>query len=136
VVPDVAVINLGTADIMSSNAAAEPLSDGIVKNIGKVVDALRAKNGNVKIVLSTLIPVAGKQDVVNLVNLKISRYVQSNATRPCPVVLADPCKGFDVSRDLTTDGTLPNAGGAKKMARVFADAIHNMLGRRRQRSRS
>jgi lysophospholipase L1-like esterase len=135
-VPDVAVINLGTEDVMSSNAAAEPLSDGIVKNIGKVVDALRAKNGNVKIVLSTLIPVAGKQDVVNLVNLKISRYVQSNATRPCPVALADPCKGFDVSRDVTTDGTLPNAGGAKKMARVFADAIHNMLGRRRQRSRS
>jgi hypothetical protein len=29
---------------------------------------------------------------------------------------------------VTTDGTLPNAGGAKKMARVFADAIHNMLG--------
>ncbi len=126
-VPDVAVINLGTEDIMSSTLAAEPLADGIVKNIGKVVDALRAKNGNVKIVLSTLIPVAGKQDVVNLVNLKISRYVQSNATRPCPVVLADPCKGFDVSSDLTADGTLPNAGGARKMASVFADAIQRIL---------
>jgi len=126
-VPDVAVINLGTEDIMSSNAAAEPLADGIVKNIGKVVDALRAKNGNVKIVLSTLIPVAGKQEVVNLVNLKISRYVQSNSTHPCPVVLADPCKGFDVSRDLATDGTLPNAAGARKMASVFADVIQRIL---------
>lgn len=123
--PDVAVINMGTEEILSSNAAAEPLADGIVKNIGKVVDTLRARNGKMKIVLSTIIPVAGKQEVVNLVNLKISRYVQSNSTRPCPVVLADPCKGFDVSKDVRHDNPLPNAAGARKMARVFADVIHN-----------
>ena len=80
------------------------------------------------IVLSALIPLAGKQDVVNLVNLKIARYVQDNATLPHPVVLADPSKGFDVSRDLAADGAHPNAAGAGKMARVFADAIHNMPG--------
>jgi lysophospholipase L1-like esterase len=124
-VPDVAVIHLGTEDILSRKDDPESLADGIVKNIGKVVDALRAKNGKIKIVLSTIIPVAGKEDVVNLFNLKISRYVQSNSTLPCPVVLADPCKGFDVSGDLAADGTLPNAGGARKMARVFADVIHN-----------
>jgi lysophospholipase L1-like esterase len=127
-VPDVAVIHLGTEDIISSKVAAEPLADGIVKNIGKVVDTLRARNGNMNIVLSAIIPVAGKQDVVNLVNLKISRYVQCNATLLHPVVLADPYKGFDVSRDLAADGAHPNAAGAGKMARVFADAIHNMLG--------
>ena len=127
-VPDVAVIHLGTEDIVSSKVAAEPLADGIVKNIGKVIDTLRAKNGNVNIVLSALIPLAGKQDVVNLVNLKIARYVQDNATLPHPVVLADPSKGFDVSRDLAADGAHPNAAGAGKMARVFADAIHNMPG--------
>ena len=127
-VPDVAVINLGTEDIISGKVAAEPLADEIVKNIGKVVDTLRARNGNMNIVLSAIIPVAGKQDVVNLVNLKISRYVQSKSTLLHPVVLADPCKGFDVSRDLAADGAHPNAAGAGKMASVFADAIHNMLG--------
>jgi len=127
-VPDVAVIKLGTEDILSSNAAAESLADRIVKNIGKVVDALRAKNGNVKIVLSTIIPVEGKESVVSLLNLKISRYVQSNSTLSCPVVLADPYKGFDVSKDLSHANPLPNAAGAGKMARVFADAIHKMLG--------
>ena len=78
--------------------------------------------------LSTITPVPGKEDTVSLLNLKISRYVQTNSTRPCQVVLADPCKGFDVSRDLTTDGTLPNAGGARKMAGVFADVIQRILG--------
>jgi hypothetical protein len=99
------------------------LTDGIVKNIGKVVDALRAKNGNVKIVLSTIIPVKGKESVVTLLNLKISRYVQSNSTLPCPVVIAKQHEGFDVSTDLSHDNPLPNAAGAGKMARVFADAI-------------
>jgi lysophospholipase L1-like esterase len=126
-VPDVAVIHLGTEDILSSKVAAEPLTDGIVKNIGKVVDTLRARNGKMKIVLSTIIPVKGKESVVSLLNLKISRYVQSNATRPCPVVLADPCKGFDVSRDLAADGAHPNASGARKMASVFADVIQRIL---------
>jgi hypothetical protein len=127
-VPDVAVIHLGTEDVLSSNAAAESLTDGILQNVGKLVDALRAKNGNVKIVLSTIIPVKGKESVVSLLNLKISRYVQSNSTRPCPVVIAKQHEGFDVSRDLAADGAHPNAAGAGKMARVFADAIHNMLG--------
>jgi lysophospholipase L1-like esterase len=40
----------------------------------------------------------------------------------------DQYKGFDVSRDLVADGAHPNAAGAEKMARVFADAIHNMPG--------
>lgn len=127
-VPDVAVIHLGTEDIISSDVAAESLTNGIVKNIGKVIDTLRAKNGNVNIVLSTIIPVKGKESVVNLLNLKIARYVQGNATPPHPVVLADPSKGFDVSQDLAADGVHPNAAGAGKMARVFADAIPNTPG--------
>ena len=126
-VPDVAVIHLGTEDILSSKVAAEPLTDGVVQNIGRLINTLRSKNGNVNIVLSTIIPVMGKEDVVNLLNLKISRYVQSNSTLRQPVVLADQRKGFDISRDLTHDGTVPNATGARKMARVFADVIHNML---------
>jgi hypothetical protein len=67
-------------------------------------------------------PMAGKQDVVNLVNRKITRYVQANAALPRPVVLADPCKGFDVSGDLAADGVHPNAAGARKMASAFAGA--------------
>ena len=125
--PDVAVINLGTEDIISGKVAAEPLADEIVKNIGRVVDALRARNGKINIVLSAIIPVAGKQDVVNLVNLKIKRYVQANAALPNPVVLADPYKGFDVSQDLAADGAHPNAAGAGKMASVFADVIQRIL---------
>ena len=126
-VPDVAVIHLGTEDILSSKVTAEPLTDGIVQNLGKLINTLREKNGNMKIVISAITPVPGKEDLVKLLNLKISRYVQSNSTLRHPVVLANQSEGFDVSLDLTTDGTLPNAGGARKMARVFADVIQRIL---------
>ena len=110
------------------------MTDGIVQNIGKLINTLRSKNGKVNIVLSTIFPVMGKEDVVNLLNLKIARYVQSNSTLRQPVVLADQHEGFDVSRDLTHGGTLPNATGARKMARVFAGVIHNLFGNAEHKS--
>ena len=124
-VPDVAVIHLGSEDVVSGKFDADPLTDGIVQNIDKLISTLRARNGNVNIVLSTIIPVPGKDDVVKLLNQKISRYVQSTTTLKHPVVLADQYKGFEASMDLTVGGTLPNAAGAKRMAGVFADAINN-----------
>jgi hypothetical protein len=39
--PDVAVIHLGAEDILASTAAAEPLADGIAKNIHRVIGSLR-----------------------------------------------------------------------------------------------
>jgi lysophospholipase L1-like esterase len=126
-VPDVAVIHLGTEDILSSKVTAEALTDGIVQNLGKLINTLREKNGNLKIVISAITPVPGKEDVVKLLNLTLSRYVQSHSTLLHPVLLANQSEGFDVSLDLTTDGTLPNAGGARKMARVFADVIQKIL---------
>ena len=127
-VPDVAVIHLGTEDVVSSKAAAGPLTDGIVRNINQVIEALRSRNGNVKIVLSKAIPAKGREDVIKLLNVKISQYAQSRSTPRQPVVLADPNKGFDVSQDLTNDGILPNAIGARKMAGAFAGAINRLLG--------
>jgi len=96
-------------------------------NVSKVVKALRLKNGNVKIVLAKIIPVKGKPNKVKLLNLKISRYAKAYSTVRSPVIVADLHTGFDVSKDLADDRILPNAAGAKKMARVFAGVINKML---------
>ena len=126
-VPNLAVIQMGTEDIVSGSGAVESLTDEIVDNIDKVVTALRAKNRDVKIVLAKLTPVRGKADTVNLLNLKISRYVKAHSTVQSPVVAADQHTGFNVSEDLSDGGILPNAAGAKKMAGVFAGVINDML---------
>jgi len=125
--PDLAVIQMGTEDIVSGSGAVESLTDQIIVNIGEVVTALRAKNRNVKIVLAKIIPVRGKADEVKLLNLKISRYVKAHFTVQSPVVVAELPTGFNVSQDLSDGGVLPNATGAKKMARVFAGVINDML---------
>ncbi|MHC4252738.1 MAG: GDSL-type esterase/lipase family protein, partial [Planctomycetota bacterium] len=73
-VPDVAVIHMGTEDIASRSGAAESLMAEVVRNIGKVVKALRSRNATVRIVLANIIPVRGKAHEVNLLNHRISRF--------------------------------------------------------------
>lgn len=125
--PDVAVIHMGTEDIVSGFGSAGALTDEIIGNISKVIKSLRSKNKNVKIVLAEIIPTQGKTEEVKLLNLKISQYAKVHSTFRSPVVLADQHTGFIPSEDLADDGILPNASGAKKMASVFADVINNML---------
>ena len=126
-VPDVAVIYMGTEDIVSGSSTAESLTDEIIDNISKVIKALRSKNRTVKIVLAKIIPARGKANEVNLLNLKISRYIKAHSTARSPVVAADQHTGFNVSQDLADGGILPNTTGAKKMARVFAGVVNNMV---------
>lgn len=125
--PDVAVIHVGTEDICSRTDAAEPLTDEIVRNIDRLINALRQKNKNVRIVLSKVIPIVAREETVKLLNLKIARYAENHSTARQPLVLADPHEGFDVSRDLSHDGTLPSASGAEKMASVFSVALNRLL---------
>ncbi len=126
-VPDVAVIHMGTEDIVSGSGNAETLTDRTIGNIGKVIEALRLRNASVKIALARIIPARGKVAEVNLLNLKISRYAAAHSTARSPIVIADQHPGFSASSDLADGDILPNATGARKMARVFADAIDGML---------
>jgi acyl-CoA thioesterase-1 len=126
-VPDMAVIHMGTEDIVSGSSAAQSLTDEIIENISRVLKALRLKNGTVKIVLAKIVPVPGKSDTVDLLNRKILQCIKAHSTTQSPVVMADLHTGFIASEDLSHGSTLPNATGAKKMAKVFADVIHKML---------
>jgi lysophospholipase L1-like esterase len=121
--PDVAVIHIGTEDIVSGSGTAEE----IVFNIAKVIKALRSKNKSVKIVLAKTIPVQGKIDEVNQLNRLISQYIKVHSTDPSPIVMADQNTGFNTSTDLADGGVLPSAIGAKKMAAVFAGAMNELL---------
>jgi acyl-CoA thioesterase I len=122
-VPDLAVIHMGTKDIVSGSRSVEK----IVGDIGKVIVALRSKNKTVKIVLAKIIPAKGKADEINLLNRQIVQYVKAHTTNRSPILLADQHAGFNASSDLATGGVLPTAAGAKKMAKVFAGVINKTL---------
>lgn len=128
-VPDVAVIHLGEEDIAASDSAAEPLSNGIVRNIERVIQALRLKNEKMKIVIVKPLPVTGKEETSALLNQKISPIARTRASTLSPVVASEINRDFDRSQDMLRKGSdFPNAGGARKIAAMQAEAINSLLG--------
>lgn len=125
--PDVAVIHMGTEDLVSSTVAAEPLTDEIIGNISTVIEALRSQNRMVKIVLAKITPVRGKADEIRLLNVKISKFADAQSTARSPIVSADLHAGFNVAEDLSEGGVLPNPTGAEKMAGVIADVVNKLI---------
>ena len=128
-VPDIAVIYTGTEDVRSNTGSVESLAGDVIKNINRMIDVLRSKNPNVKVIVSKIMPVRGKTEEIDLLNNKISGYIENHSTAKSAIVMADLHTGFDVSGDLTDSGFLPNSIGAKKMASVFAAEINEMINR-------
>lgn len=126
-IPDVAVIHLGTEDILKIDTAAEALTDRIVHNIYNVIKALRSKNDKVKIVIVETLPVTGKEATSALLNQKIYQLVRSSASTQQPVVVAEINRNFDSSQNRDKDESLPNADGAKKVAAILAKALQSVL---------
>jgi lysophospholipase L1-like esterase len=126
-VPDVAVIHLGAEDIAASNAAAEPLTDGIVRNIERVIESLRLKNDKVKIVIAQALPAKENKEATDMLNQKMLLLARSSAATLQPVVVAATNRDFDRKQDLGKDDRLPNPGGAKKIASTLSEAIRPLL---------
>ena len=127
-VPNVAVIHLGTEDILSGAEHAEALTEKIIENMDRVIKALRSQNNAVKIVLAGIMPILGKSVEVGLLNRKVSNLARARTNRVSSVVVADLQAGFSPSDDLVDNAPLPNAAGARKMAEVFARVIDDVLG--------
>ncbi len=101
------------------SGTAESLTDQIITNIGTVIQSHHSKNSNVKIVLAKIIPIQREEDKINLLNLKISRFINANFTILSPIVMADQHTGFVPSVDLTDKGIMPTSVGAKKKRQEY-----------------
>lgn len=121
-IPDVAVIHVGTGDILRGLAEAK-----IVKNIDSMISSLRSRNNCVKVVLAKSVPIPDRSTEVTLLNRSIDKLAKSRATAQSPVVTADLHTGFNAAADLADNTPLPSTTGAKKMAEVFAEVIDNLL---------
>lgn len=127
-VPDVAVIGLGAEDIAANHAAADALTDGIVRNINRVIEALRSRNRNVKIVIAKALPTKGKEEATDLLNKKILLFARSPAPALQPVVVAEIDRGFDSKQDRGNGDLSLSAGEARKIAVTLAGVIDPLLG--------
>jgi lysophospholipase L1-like esterase len=125
-VPDAVVLQLGSTEI--AGASGDDVTDKLVPNLGTIVAALRSNNPQVRIVLTTMIPLPGKAEAVRLLNQGISSYAGTHSTEQSPLVVADLTDGFETSKHLAADGARPTASGAKRMAEALASAIDPLLG--------
>jgi hypothetical protein len=126
-VPDVAVIHVGAEDILARKTEAEPLTDGIVASIGRVITALRSKNPHVKIVLVENLPIRGSEESCDLLNQKSSRLARASASALSPVVFAEARRRYEPHHDMGTGDGLPSVEGAKKIAGTLSKAIDTLL---------
>jgi len=123
--PDLAVLHFGTVDILTGSDPAEPLTDTIFGNICTSIGALRTNNPDVKIVVSQITSIPGKEQVAALLNNKITSLANTHSTKQSPLIIARPPRHFDPATDL--ENALPTSTGARKIATALAEALHGTL---------
>lgn len=122
--PDVVLLHLGTNDLGGDPAA-------IATNLAAIVDALRAANPNVAILVARLIPVAGvPRPILDSARDATERMAREKTTVRSPIVVVRQDEGFDVARD-TYDGIHPNDAGERKMADRWFEALRPLLAKPR-----
>ncbi len=127
--PDIVLMHLGTNDMFRDQPIDETLNE-----LREVITQLRAKNPNVTILLSKLIPANGgnvgppiADNIVEL-NERIPEFAQSLNTAASEVILVDQFTGFDPTPGADTwDGVHPNEAGEEKMAQRWFEALESLF---------
>jgi len=122
--PDIALIHLGTNDLLHDN---QPPAD-LILEVEQVIATLRADNPQVAIFVATLIPSNSAT-----LNARIANYnpllpgmVATLNTPNSPVILVDQAAGYNPAVD-NYDSYHPGPTGRQKMAQKWFDAIDNHL---------
>jgi lysophospholipase L1-like esterase len=127
--PDVVLMHWGTNDVWNGRPTAS-----ITSAFGSVIDAVRAANPAVTILLAQIIPMnvtsatcagcscAGCSTAVPALNAAITSFAAGKSTAASPVLVVDQYTGFSATAD-TRDGVHPNTSGSQKMASNWYQAL-------------
>lgn len=118
--PDIAVINLGTNDTLNHDAAWTKT------NLDTIIGHLRTANPNVKIVLSSLLPLSVRAQKVIDTNTAIAALAGERDTTASPVVYVDTHTGYNQSA-WNWDALHPNVTGEGVLAQHYFDALQPLL---------
>ncbi len=128
--PDVMLLHYGTNDVWNNIAPTT-----IINAYSAVIDAMRAANPNVIVLLAQIIPMnvtaatcagcscASCPTAVPGLNAQIATWAPTKSTAASPIIVVDQYTGFDAVAD-TSDGVHPNATtGSQKMADKWYAAL-------------
>lgn len=116
--PDIVLVHLGHNDLWQGEEAEE-----VVRDLERVVAALRTGAPAARVLLSTLVPasVPGLEGTAE-VNARLPGLVERLGGAVSGVELVDAAAGFD-PETMTVDGVHPNEAGARHMAASWNVAL-------------
>lgn len=118
--PDIALINLGTNDTLNHDA---PWTKA---NLDLIIGHLRAANPNVKVVLSSLLPLSVRAQKVIDTNTAIAALAGERNTTASPVVYVDTHTGYN-QQAWNYDALHPNVIGEGVLAQHYFNALQPLL---------
>ncbi|HIH03371.1 MAG TPA: hypothetical protein HA263_05825 [Methanoregulaceae archaeon] len=123
--PQVALVHLGTNDVLESVPASQTAAD-----LAAIIGVLRARNPSMAILVAQIIPtsVGSTNTAIEALNREIAGLA-ALSTDQSPVVIVDQYTGFDPDADLQTGGAHPATSGEKKMAARWEGALFPILAR-------
>lgn len=131
--PDIALVHFGTNDVWNARSPTD-----ILNGYSAVVDALRAANPDVRVLVAQIIPMnvtaatcmgctcAGCPTAIPTLNTQIESWATGKATVRSPIIVVDQYTGFDTAAD-TRDGVHPNEAGSQKMADAWFGALEPLF---------
>lgn len=121
--PQVALVHLGTNDVIEGVASARTVED-----LGSIVAVLRSRNPSMRILLAQIIPtsVASTNERIEALNDGIATLAALSTTQS-PVVIVDQYTGFDGDAETQKGGVHPTTAGEKRMAAAWEGALLPIL---------
>ncbi|MEM9414674.1 MAG: PKD domain-containing protein [Planctomycetota bacterium] len=120
--PDIALVHLGTNDIIQGQSASSTAQE-----LRTTIALLRQDNPDVTILLSQIIPLDRTHgERIDQLNALLPGIVNDLSTSRSRIVLVDQNTGFDVNAD-TYDGIHPDRSGEERMALRFYEALDGFL---------
>jgi len=120
--PDIVLLYIGTNDVMRQ----VPMKDRI-RNMGRIVASLRAKNPNVRILIAQISPTSDlfRNDYAELetFNEELITLAQDRSTSSSPIVLVDMHTAWSPALFDQEDGLHPNNEGEVQIAERWANAL-------------
>jgi lysophospholipase L1-like esterase len=121
--PDIAVLEVGTEDIGSVNYSAQTVMD----DLEQMVADLRKKQSEIRIVITSAIPILSKEVVIEDLNKKIQEFVASHSSEESPIVFSDIYTGL-LDKKLTYSSNIIDSVGAYEIATILTKSLECALG--------
>ncbi len=127
--PDLVLMHVGTNDILHEQGTKEQVVERTLREIGAIIDTLRAVNPNVRILVAQIIPTrrGGMVDEkIRLLNERLPWLVKMKQDACSPVRIVDQWTDL-VPREDLQDNYHVNRQGALKMADKWYEAVMDIL---------